>query len=177
MKWKFLTIMAVTGLLPLFSHAQGVADNIHGLQGTLDNIYNEMLPMCSQLIGVARGIAGFAALWYIAARVYRQIASAEPIDFYPLLRPFALGMAILMFPVVISVINGIMQPVVPATGSMVKNSDQAITKLLQQKEEALKNTAEWQMYTGTQVTEAKINGINTRILTIRPEKIIMDYPE
>jgi hypothetical protein len=25
-----------------------VADSIHGLQGTLDNVYQEMLPLCSQ---------------------------------------------------------------------------------------------------------------------------------
>ncbi|WP_317043645.1 conjugative transposon protein TraJ [Mucilaginibacter pedocola] len=130
------------------SHANGLADNIGGLQGTLDNVYNEMLPMCSGLIGTARAIAGFGALWYIAARVYRHLANAEPIDFYPLLRPFALGMAILLFPVAISVINGIMKPTVTATGSMVKSSDEAIARLLKAKEEALKQTKEWQAYVG-----------------------------
>src|SRR5471030_2010736 len=115
-------------------------DNITGLQATLEQVYNQMLPLCSSLIGTARGIAGFAALWYIAARVWRQIASAEPIDFYPLLRPFALGMAILLFPTVIAVINGVMQPTVSATNSMVKNSDAAIAKLLAAKEAAVQQT-------------------------------------
>jgi conjugative transposon TraJ protein len=104
--------------------------------------------MCSQLIGVARGIAGFGALWYIAARVWRHLASAEPVDFYPLLRPFALGMTILLFPTVIAVINGLMNPVVTATGGMVKNSDAAIAKLLAQKEAAIEQTNTWQMYVG-----------------------------
>jgi len=141
--------MVLTGMLiPLFSRAEGLADDIHGLQSVLDNVYSEMLPMCSQLIGVARGIAGFGALWYIAARVWRHLASAEPVDFYPLLRPFALGMAILLFPTVIAVINGVMNPVVTATGGMVKNSDAAIAKLLAQKQAAIEQTNTWQMYVG-----------------------------
>src|SRR5674476_163816 len=73
------------------------------------------------------GIAGFAALWYIGSRVWRHIASAEPVDFYPLLRPFALGLAILIFPSVIALINAVMQPTVTATSSLVQNSNQAIT--------------------------------------------------
>lgn len=141
--------MAVTGILfPLFSQAEGLATDIQGLQGTLNGVYNDMLPMCSQLIGVGQAIAGFGALWYIAARVYRQIASAEAIDFYPLLRPFALGLCILLFPTVIAVINGVMSPTVSATGGMVQNSDAAIAKLLQAKDEAVKKTASWQMYVG-----------------------------
>lgn len=151
MKKKSLSgaLLALTGILfPLFSRAEGLSDDIHGLQGVLDNVYSEMLPMCSQLIGVARGIAGFGALWYIAARVYRHLASAEPVDFYPLMRPFALGMAILLFPTVIAVINGIMNPVVTATGGMVKNSDAAIAKLLAQKQAAIEKTDTWQMYVG-----------------------------
>lgn len=142
-------LLALTGILfPLFSRADGLADDIHGLQSVLDQVYDDMLPMCSQLIGVARGIAGFGALWYIAARVWRHLASAEPVDFYPLLRPFAIGMAILLFPTVIAVINGIMHPVVTATGGMVKNSDAAIAKLLEQKQAAIEKTNAWQAYVG-----------------------------
>lgn len=124
------------------------ANDIQGLQGVLNNVYAEMIPMCSQLIGVARGIAGFGALWYIAARVWRHLANAEAVDFYPLLRPFGLGLAILLFPTVIAVINGVMNPVVTATGGMVKNSDAAIARLLAQKEAAIQKTDTWQMYVG-----------------------------
>jgi conjugative transposon TraJ protein len=151
MKNKLLlsAILALTGILfPLFSRAEGFADDIHGLQSVLDNVYSEMLPMCSQLIGVARGIAGFGALWYIAARVWRHLANAESVDFYPLMRPFAIGMAILLFPTVIAVINGVMNPVVTATGGMVKNSDAAIAKLLAQKQAAIEKTNTWQVYVG-----------------------------
>jgi len=149
-KKTYLTaIIAVTGIaFPLFSKADGLATDIQGLQGTLNGVYNDMLPMCSQLIGVGRAIAGFGALWYIGSRVWRQIASAEPIDFYPLLRPFALGLAILLFPTVIAIINGIMSPTVNATGGMVQNSDAAIATLLKAKEAAVQKTDTWQMYVG-----------------------------
>jgi len=90
-------------------------DNLTGLQATLQQVYDQMLPLCTSLIGTAQGLAGLAALLYIAARVWRHIAAAEPIDFFPLLRPFALGIAILLFPAVIAVMNGVLQPVVGAT--------------------------------------------------------------
>jgi conjugative transposon TraJ protein len=146
----FLTaVLAVTGIaFPLFSKADGLATDIQGLQGTLNGVYNDMLPMCGQLIGVGRAIAGFGALFYIGSRVWRQIANAEAIDFYPLMRPFALGLAILLFPTVIAIINGIMSPTVSATGGMVQNSDAAIATLLKAKEAAVEKTDTWQMYVG-----------------------------
>ncbi|MGY3211899.1 conjugative transposon protein TraJ [Mucilaginibacter sp. HD30] len=148
-KTSLIALLAIAATaLPQIVRADGLADNIHGLQGVLNNVYTEMLPMCSQLIGVARAIAGFGALWYIAARVWRHIANAEAVDFYPLLRPFALGMAILLFPTVIAVINGIMSPVVTVTGGMVKNSDAAIERLLAQKQAAIEKTDTWQIYVG-----------------------------
>lgn len=141
-------IAVSTILLPQFSYSQNLAGEIHSMQFELDKVYSQMLPLCSKLIGVGRGIAGFGALWYIASRVWRQIAAAEPIDFYPLLRPFALGMAIILFPAVISLMNGVLQPTVSATAAMVQGSNNAISILLKQKEEAIKKSRYWEMYVG-----------------------------
>lgn len=142
--------VVLASTLPVFCFAQsgGLAGSISGMQSVLDGVYRDMIPLCGQLIGVARGLAGFGALWYIASRVWKNIASAEPVDFYPLLRPFALGLAIVLFPAVISVMNGVLQPVVSATTSMVKDSDRAIEALLKQKEAAVKKSRQWQMYVG-----------------------------
>ncbi|MDN3548974.1 conjugative transposon protein TraJ [Mucilaginibacter aquaedulcis] len=117
-------------LAPLLSHAEGVADHLHGLQGVLDHLYDQMLPLCSGITGVARGIAGFAALWYIGARIWKHIAAAETVDIYPLLRPFVIGACIAIFPDLLGLINSILQPVVTATQAMVTNSNQAIERLL-----------------------------------------------
>lgn len=135
-------------LLPSISLAQGLADEMNGLHGVLDGLYEEMMPLCSQLIGVGQGIAGFAAMWYIASRVWRHLASAEPIDFYPLFRPFVIGFCVMLFPSVLGIINGVMKPTVTATSAMVDGSNKAITVLLNKKEEAIKKSNVWQMYVG-----------------------------
>jgi len=145
-----IVLVALAGIaLPSICFAQGgLGGEIKGLHSVLDQLYNEMMPLCSQLIGVGRGIAGFAATWYIAYRVWGHISRAEPIDFYPLFRPFVIGFAVIIFPTVIAMINGVMKPTVTATGSMVENSDKAIAALLKQKEEAIKKTELWQIYVG-----------------------------
>ncbi len=151
-KFKAAFIVAGAIFTPFLSMAQdtggGLAGEIGGLQGVLDQLYDQMLPLCSSLIGVGRGIAGFAATWYIASRVWRHIANAEPIDFYPLLRPFAIGLAVLMFPTVIGIMNTVLQPTVAGTGAMVQDSNQAIALLLQEKDSAIRTTDAWQMYVG-----------------------------
>lgn len=148
-KWtKIIWIMGFVVLCPIFSNAQSLANEMNGLHSVLDQLYDEMMPLCSQLIGVGQGIAGFAATWYIASRIWRHIANAEPIDFYPLFRPFVIGFCIMIFPSVLAMINGVMKPTVTATAAMVKDSDKAIAYLLQKKEEAIRKTAVWQMYVG-----------------------------
>jgi conjugative transposon TraJ protein len=145
---KIMLCMVTGMVLPFGLYAQGLAGEMHSLQSVLDKLYTDMLPLCSQLIGVGRALAGFAAVFYIGSRVWRHIANAEPIDLYPLFRPFVIGFAVLIFPSVIALINGIMQPTVKATAGMVQNSDKTIALLLKQKEEAIKKTDVWQMYVG-----------------------------
>src|SRR5690606_3756803 len=145
---KAAVIAAVCLGLPFLGHAQDIAGEMKGMHGVLESLYNQMMPLCGQLIGVGRGLAGFAAMWYIASRVWGHLSRAEPIDFYPLFRPFAIGFCVLMFPSVLGIIGGVMKPTVTATSAMVEGSDRAITVLLQRKEEAIKKSDVWQMYVG-----------------------------
>jgi conjugative transposon TraJ protein len=145
---RAVIIAAMGWLCPLLTQAQGLDNQVTGLQGILNQLYEEMLPMCSKLISVGQGIAGFAALWYIAARIWRHLAQAEPVDFYPLFRPFVIGLAIMLFPSVLALLNGVMQPTVTATANLVQDSDKAILALLKQKEEAIRKTSAWQIYVG-----------------------------
>ena len=144
---RVLSIGIAILLLPQLADAQ-TAERIRSLNEVLDKLYDDMMPLCSRLIGVGRGIAGFAAMWYIAARVWGHIARSEPVDFYPLFRPFVLGFCVLIFPSVIAMINGVMKPTVTATAAMVTDSNKAVAELLRMKEEAIKTTAYWQMYVG-----------------------------
>ena len=71
--------------------------NLHTILATL---YDDMLPLCKDMMDVGKGLAGLGALFYVAVRVWQSMARAEPIDVYPLLRPFAIGICILLFPIV-----------------------------------------------------------------------------
>jgi conjugative transposon TraJ protein len=141
-------LASIAACIPIFVCAQNPGNEIKSLHAVLEQLYSDMLPLCSKLISVGRGLAGFAATWYIASRVWRHIANAEPIDFYPLFRPFVIGFAVIVFPSVIAMINGVLNPTVTATAAMVTDSDKAIAQLLKMKEEAIKKTAYWQMYVG-----------------------------
>ncbi|WP_440341551.1 hypothetical protein, partial [Levilactobacillus namurensis] len=55
-------------------------DNLHTI---LRSLYSEMMPLCSNMAGVAKGIAGLGALFYVAVRVWQSLARAEAIDVYP----------------------------------------------------------------------------------------------
>lgn len=108
-----------------------MTEGFNSLHSILDRLYQEMMPLCSQLIGVARGIGGLAALLYISSRIWKHIAHAEPVDVFALLRPFAIGLCILLFPSLIHLINGVLQPMVTGTAAMVKASNQVIERQLQ----------------------------------------------
>ncbi len=60
-------------------------DNLHTV---LRSLYDEMMPLCSDMAGVAQAIAGLGALFYVAVRIWKSLAAAEPVDVFPLLRPF-----------------------------------------------------------------------------------------
>jgi conjugative transposon TraJ protein len=134
---KVVLCVAVCFSVPCIPHAQDRYEGFHGLQQVLENLYDQMIPLCSQLIGVGRALAGFAALWYIASRVWGHLARAEPIDFYPLLRPFVIGFCVAIFPMVLNLINGILQPTVAATDAMVMNTNQALYDMLDGKQQQI----------------------------------------
>ncbi len=107
-------------------------DNLHQI---LRNLYTEMMPLCSNMIGVAKGIAGLGALFYVAVRVWQALARAEPIDVFPLLRPFAIGFCIMFFPVfVLGTINAVMSPVVTGTHSILETQTFDMNKYREQKD-------------------------------------------
>ncbi len=94
-------------------------DNLHQI---LRNLYVEMMPLCADMTGIAKGIAGLGALFYVAYRVWHSLATAEPVDVYPLLRPFALGFCILFFPTfVLGTINTVLSPIVRGTNQILQS--------------------------------------------------------
>lgn len=108
-------------------------DNLHQL---LRNLYQDMMPLCGDMVGVAKGIAGLGALFYVASRVWQALARAEPIDVYPLLRPFVIGLCIMFFPTfVLGTINAVMSPVVKGTHTILETQMTDVHALQVEKEQ------------------------------------------
>ena len=107
-------------------------DNLHQI---LRSLYGEMMPLCEDMAGVARGIAGLGALFYVAYRVWQSLARAEPIDVLPMLRPFAIGLCIMFFPtVVLGTINSILSPVVQGTAKILESETMDMGEYRKQKD-------------------------------------------
>lgn len=112
--------------------------NLHEVLRTL---YDEMLPLSEDMAAVAKGLAGLGALFYVAIKVWQALSRAEPIDLFPLLRPFALGICIMFFPtVVLGTINGVLSPVVQGTHSILEDQVLDLNEL-QQKKDLLEHEA------------------------------------
>jgi len=131
MKRFLFSLLAFTGtlLLPSLAHAQ-VSQGVDKLHDVLDQVYHDMIPMCSDLLEVCQAIAGLGVIFYIGVRVWKHIARAEAIDFFPLFRPFVIVLLISRFTDVLAVINGVLDPSVKATAQLVQHSNDAVNTLL-----------------------------------------------
>ncbi len=95
-----------------------------------------MMPLCGNMIGVAKGIAGLGALFYVSYRVWQSLSRAEPIDVFPLLRPFVIGLCIMFFPTfVLGTINAVMSPVVKGCNQMLQTQTFDMQAYQKQKDE------------------------------------------
>ena len=124
-----------------------LAVNFENLHQILQSLYEDMMPLCSQMTGVAKGLAGLGALFYVAYRVWQSLARAEPIDVFPLLRPFALGLCIMFFPtLVLGTLNSVMSPIVTGTHRILETQTFDMNEYRRQKDklefEAMKRNPE-----------------------------------
>ena len=95
--------------------------SFESLHEILRKLFDSMLPLCERMTVMASAIACIGALLYISYRVWQSIARAEPIDVFPLLRPFAMCICIIFFnTLVIGGLNGILSPIVKATHSLLQ---------------------------------------------------------
>lgn len=110
----------------------GEFDNLHQI---LLSLYDEMMPLCADMTGVAKGLAGLGALFYVAVRVWQSLARAEAIDVYPLLRPFALGLCILFFPtIVLGTMNSVLSPIVQGVHGILEEQTFDMNEYREQKD-------------------------------------------
>lgn len=107
--------------------------NLHEM---LRALYDEMLPLSAEMAAVAKGLAGLGALFYVALKVWQALSRAEPIDMFPLLRPFALGLCIMFFPtMVLGPMNAVLSPVVTGTHGILEGQVLDLNALQAQKDQ------------------------------------------
>lgn len=108
-------------------------DNLHDV---LRSLYDDMMPLAGDMAAVAKGLAGLGALFYVSYKVWQALSRAEPIDVFPLLRPFALGLCIMFFPtIVLGSLNAVLSPIVKGTHSILEEQVLDMNKLQQQKDQ------------------------------------------
>lgn len=134
-------------------------DNLHQI---LRNLYTEMMPLCGDMAGVAKGIAGLGALFYIAYRIWQSLSRAEPIDVLPLLRPFAIGLCIMFFPTfVLGTLNSVMSPVVRGANSIMQSQTFDMNDYRAQKDrleyEAMRRNPETAYLVDKQIFDEKLD--------------------
>ena len=108
-------------------------DNLHQV---LRSLYDDMMPLSGEMAGVAKGMGGLGALFYVALRVWQALSRAEPIDMFPLLRPFAVGLCIMFFPtMVLGTINDVLSPIVVGTHGILEGQVLDLNALQVQKDQ------------------------------------------
>lgn len=108
----------------------------NNLHEVLRSLYDDMMPLAGDMAAVAKGLAGLGALFYVALKVWQALSRAEPIDVFPLLRPFALGLCIMFFPtIVLGTINAVLSPIVTGTHDILADQVLDLNKLQQQKDQ------------------------------------------
>ena len=113
-----------------------LAIDFTNLHTVLEGLYDEMMPLCEDMLDIGKGLAGLGALFYVASRVWQSLARAEPIDVYPLLRPFAIGVCILLFPtLVLGTLNEGLGLIVQGTHTMVEEQTLDMERYRAQKDE------------------------------------------
>jgi len=105
------------------------------LHEVLRSVYDEMMPLCEDMATVAKAVAGLGALFYVSIKVWQALSRAEPIDLFPLLRPFGIGICTMFFStLVLGSINGVLSPVVQGSHSMLENQVLDLNELQQKKD-------------------------------------------
>lgn len=119
----------ITGIL---EHIEQLVTDPNG------SVMTEVFSKIDMVGRAAYVMCGFFALFYICAKVWKQWVSGSGIDFYSLLRPFAIGLLVLNFSLVPTTIDVALSPINAAIESMnVSKRDE-----LKQKREACEKRAD-----------------------------------
>lgn len=88
------------------------------------NLKDQLMPLCGQMMVMAKALAGLGCLTAIGMTAIRSMADNEPVNVWAYVKPISLGICIMMFePVVIRALDGILQPIARATSSIAETQE------------------------------------------------------
>ncbi len=108
------------------------------LETAIDEVFTRFADSFGVLVAFGQAIGFIGALCYVFYRIWGHMAPAEPIDVYPLLRPFALALCLLSYPLLVKGMVGIGRLLDKGTGSMVVSQKAEVERLNQLKKARLK---------------------------------------
>jgi len=88
----------------------------------LNSVYETAVGYTDALTATAQLICGIAALIYIGSKLWKSWAKGEPIDFYGMLRPFAIGLVIIFFSGFTKILDALISPINAATEYVKESS-------------------------------------------------------
>lgn len=130
-------------------------------QTTLETLYDKQLPLVAQFTNLGRAIGGIGALLYISAKIWATMARAQSIDIFPLLRPFAIGLCILLFPQLCATMRGITLAVSHTTDGLQKDQQTQIDGLFKEKQAALEDNVEYKDFATDKAKDDKLAAMGT----------------
>ncbi len=103
-----------------------------------EQLMTTMRPHFTDFIAIGQAIGGVGAMCYVFVRIWGDWSRGQPIDVYPLLRPFALALALIGYPFIVDGLVGIGQALDSGTATLVNDSRTEVTMLNAQKDALLK---------------------------------------
>ena len=128
-------------------------------QAKLDTLYATEVTQSATYINLGRAVGGIGALLYISYRIWQHQAKAESIDFFPLLRPFAVGLCILFFPQMCQGVYGLAHAVAHSADEQRHKQLQEIAQLIAKRDNLILAAASQEKgtdYTPDQQKEADL---------------------
>ena len=108
------------------------------LETSIDEVFTRFADAFGALVAFGQAIGFCGALCYVFYRIWGHMARAEPIDVYPLLRPFALALCLLSYPLLVKGMVGIGRLLDKGTGTMVASQKAEVERLNQVKKDKVR---------------------------------------
>ncbi len=111
------------------------------LETSIDEVFTRFADSFGALVAFGQALGFIGSLCYVFYRVWGHMARAEPIDVYPLLRPFALALALLIYPLLVRGIVEIGKLLDTGTATMVTSQRAEVDRLNQLKKAQIRDNA------------------------------------